>query len=168
MNQVIEQFAAECHEILKEESGASGLEQMRQRLEKVLVNEDVINEYLGPDAESPRNILYEDPELGFCIIAHVFKGARVRDPHDHGPSWAIYGQVEGTTKMTEYRLLEKPTDRKPGKVEPVKTYDLNPGMAVAYDVGVLHAPVRDATTKLIRLEGMNMDGVKRDKFESAV
>lgn len=167
MNQVIEKFAAECHEILKEEPGASGLEQMRQRSEKVLVNKEVIKVYLGPDAESPQNILYEDPELGFCIIAHVFKGPRVRDPHDHGPSWAIYGQVEGTTKMTESRLLEKPADGKPGKVEPAKACDLKPGMAVAYDVGVLHAPVRDATTKRLRLEGMNMDGMKRDKFEAA-
>jgi hypothetical protein len=97
----------------------------------------------------------------------VFKGARIRDPHDHGPSWAIYGQVEGTTKMTEFKLLEAPADGKPGKVEAEKSYDLEPGMAVAYNIGVLHAPVRDATTKLIRIEGRNMAGVKRDKFELA-
>lgn len=167
MNQVIEQFAAECHDILSKDSGPAGIEQVRKNLEKVLVNKDVTDEYLGPDADSPRNILYEDSELGFCIIAHVFKGARIRDPHDHGPSWAIYGQVEGTTKMTEFKLLEAPADGKPGKVEAEKSYDLEPGMAVAYNIGVLHAPVRDATTKLIRIEGRNMAGVKRDKFELA-
>lgn len=166
MNKVIEQFAAEAHDILKDDPGPEGVEKVRQRLEKILVNEDVIKEYFGPESNSPRNILYEDPELKFCIIAHVFEGPRVREPHDHAHSWAIYGQVEGTTKMTEFRLLEAPANDTPGKVEAVKTYDLEPGMAVAYNVGVLHAPVRDATTKLIRLEGINMKGVKRDKFEA--
>ena len=88
----------------------------------------------------------------FCIIAHVFEGPRVRAPHDHGPSWAIYGQVEGTTNMTEFAKVEPPTGGRPGKVEPVKSYDLEPGMAVAYDVGDLHAPVdRLFELKVIRL-----------------
>ena len=165
MNSVIERFAAECHDILKNDPGADGLEQVRQGLEKILVNEAVIKEVLGPDKDSPRNILYQDPELGFCIIAHAYDGARVRDPHDHGPSWAIYGQVEGTTEMTEFRLLENPKDGKPGKVEAVKTYDLKPGMAVAYEPGKLHAPVRYGPTRLIRIEGINMETVKRDRYE---
>jgi len=165
MNPVIEQFAAECHDILKRDSGAAGLEQVRQGIEKLLADEDVIREYLGPDQDSARNIIYEDPELGFCIIAHTYKNASVRKPHDHGPSWAIYGQVEGTTEITEFRLLESPTDGKPGKVEVVKTYDLKPGMAVTYEPGILHAPTRREPTRLIRIEGMNMDKVKRDKYE---
>ncbi len=60
MNQVIEQFAAACHDILSKDSGPAGIEQVRKNLEKVLVNKDVTDEYLGPDADSPRNILYED------------------------------------------------------------------------------------------------------------
>lgn len=165
MNPVIERFAAECHDILKNDPGPNGLEQVRQGLEKLLANEDVIKDVLGPDKDAARNILYEDPELGFCIIAHVYKGASVRNPHDHGPSWAIYGQVEGVTEMTEFRLLESPKDDQPGKVEAVKTYDLKPGMAIAYEPGKLHAPTRRAPTRLIRIEGLNMDNIKRDKYE---
>jgi predicted metal-dependent enzyme (double-stranded beta helix superfamily) len=165
MNPIVEQFAAECHDILKKDSGAGGLEQVRQRLEKILNNEDVIKDCLGPDKDSPRNILYEDPELGFCIIAHVYKSASVRNPHDHGPSWAIYGQVEGVTEMTEFRLVEDPKDGLPGKAEAVKTYDLKPGMAITYEPGTLHAPVRKGPTRLIRIEGKNMDNVKRDSYE---
>jgi hypothetical protein len=40
-------------------------------------------------------------------------------------------------------------------------------MAKAYDIGVLHSPKRDSTTRLIRIEGKNMDGVKRDAYEVA-
>jgi len=39
-----------------------------------------------------RKVLYEDPKLGFCILAHNYQGARESAPHDHGPYWAIYGQ----------------------------------------------------------------------------
>ena len=166
MSAVIDRLASDCRQILEHDASASGLEQVRARLEEVLVDQSVIDDYFGPSADSPRRILYEDPDLGFCIIAHVFEGPRVRDPHDHGPTWAIYGQVEGTTNMTEFRVVQKPTARKPGNVEATKTYDLEPGMAVAYDIGVLHAPVRDATTKLLRIEGRNMKGVERDAYEA--
>jgi predicted metal-dependent enzyme (double-stranded beta helix superfamily) len=165
MNPVIEQFAAECHDILKNDPGAGGLERVRQGLEKILVDKSVIDEYFGPDQNAPRNILYEDPELGFCILAHIYNEASVRSPHDHGPSWAIYGQVAGVTEMTEFRLLEKPDGGKPGKVEAVKTYDLKPGTAVAYEPGILHAPTRREPTRLIRIEGLNMDNIERDKYE---
>ena len=38
-------------------------------------------------------------------------------------------------------------------------------MAYLYNEGDLHAPRRDGPTRLIRLEGTNMDKVKRLKFE---
>jgi len=166
MNQVIEQFAKACHDIIKNDPGPKGREEVRRRLEKVLVDDSVIADYFGPDADLNRNILYEDPELGFCIIAHVYKDARTSKPHDHADSWAIYGQVDGVTHMTEYRSVERPGDGKPGKAEPVKTYDLEPGMAVVYEPGALHAPVRHLPTKLLRIEGINLQDVKRDRYEN--
>jgi hypothetical protein len=48
----------------------------------------------------------------------------------------------------------------------VRDYALSPGMAHFYDVGVLHSPRRDGPTKLLRIEGMNMDRVKRKAFEA--
>ncbi|MDH3239919.1 MAG: hypothetical protein OEO83_04555 [Alphaproteobacteria bacterium] len=165
MNPVIEQFAKACHDILENDPGPAGREQVRRRLEQVLVDDSVVRDYFGPGADSTRNVLYEDPDLGFCVIAHVYKDKRISNPHDHAESWAIYGQVDGVTHMTEYRSVEKPVDGKPGKAEPVKTYDLKPGMAVAYEPGVLHAPVRHEPTKLLRIEGVNLQDVKRDRYE---
>jgi hypothetical protein len=40
-------------------------------------------------------------------------------------------------------------------------------MAVAYQVGDLHSPQRDGETRLIRMEGQNLEGIKRDKFQRA-
>ncbi len=61
------------------------------------------------DNTPERKILYEDPELGFCILAHYYKGAKESAPHDHGPSWAIYGQAWGETQMSDFELLEPAT-----------------------------------------------------------
>lgn len=112
-----------------------------------------------------RQILYEDPELGFCILAHVYQGARATPPHDHGPAWAIYGQARGETEMTDWALVEPARPGQPGKVRQVKTYTLKPGMAHVYHEGELHSPRRAGPTRLIRLEGLNMDKVRRLAYE---
>lgn len=49
-----------------------------------------------------RQVIYEDPKPGFCICAHVNRDAREANPHDHGTSWAIYGQAFGETEMSDY------------------------------------------------------------------
>ena len=62
------------------------------------------------------------------------------------------------------RKLAGASGDQPGKVEPVKEYDLKPGMAVAYPTGALHAPKREGDTKLIRMEGTDVSKLKRDKY----
>ncbi len=167
MTRTIEQFGSRCHDILKQNPGPEGLEQVRQGLEQVLVDEDILAAHLGPEADQARNIIYEDPELKFCILAHVFEGANESSPHDHGPTWAIYGQARGTTEMTEYQVVEAAKDGNPGKVEAFKTYKLEPGMAVAYEAGQVHAPKRTGETRLIRIEGVNVTTVKRTPYKLA-
>lgn len=167
MDQKLENFAAECNRILKSDPGPSGLEAVSRKLEPLLLDADFVDTYLGPDNVTQRTVLYEDSELGFCILAHVYKGASSAPPHDHGPAWAIYGQAKGQTEMTEYDLITPPADGEPGQVKASKSYILKPGMAVAYPKGALHAPKREDETRLIRMEGQNLTGVKRDKFELA-
>jgi hypothetical protein len=69
--------------------------------------------------------------------------------------------------MTDWELLEPASADKPGKVRKKKSYSMTPGSAYIYSEGILHSPARTDATKLIRLEGMNMDTVKRLKFEVA-
>jgi len=166
MGHTIEQFGAACHEAIKADQGADGVEQVRLLLEDVLKDDEFIATYLGPDNTSDRTILYEDEEFGFCIVAHVYQGAKGSNPHDHGPTWAIYGQAAGVTVMTEWKLLERPKDGEPGKVEKVGSYDLKPGMAHKYLTGDLHSPSRDGTTRLIRIEGSNLKLVKREAYRA--
>jgi len=87
-------------------------------------------------------VLYEDAELGFTILAHGYTGAKSSNPHDHGPSWAIYGQADGETIMTDWECLARPSETAPGKAKHIKDYVMKPGDAYLYDIGVLHSPAQ--------------------------
>jgi predicted metal-dependent enzyme (double-stranded beta helix superfamily) len=163
MTPSLEQFAAECRTILTSEPGPSGRRKICMRLEELLRDPAFVSENL--DEKTPeRQVLYEDPALGFCVLAHSYKAAKDSPPHDHGPSWAIYGQAKGETEMTDYALVAPPGQGKPGKARPVRTYKLTPGAAYLYNEGDLHSPRRRGPTQLIRIEGVNMDRIKRLKF----
>ena len=165
MTPTIKQFAAECHTILNAEPGPSGRRQICMRLEELLRSPEFVSQNL--DEQTPeRQVLYEDPDLGFCVLAHSYKGPKDSPPHDHGPSWAIYGQAAGETEMTDYELVAAAAEGKPGKARAVRTYKLTPGAAYLYNEGDLHSPRRRGPTRLIRIEGMNMDRIKRLKFEA--
>lgn len=163
MTHTIEQFASACHDFLKAEPGPAGRKKVCALLQDALKDKAFVGAHLN-DQTPERKIIYEDPELGFCILAHHYRGAKESPPHDHGPSWAIYGQALGETEMSDYDLLEPASVDKPGKVRKIRTYKLTPGVAHVYNEGDLHSPKRISSTQLIRIEGVNMETVKRHKF----
>ena len=61
--------------------------------------------------------------------------------------------------MVDYREVS------PGVVEAAERFTLRPGDACAYHEGDIHCPVRAGETRLIRIEGINMDGIERRWFE---
>ena len=166
MSYTLEQFSAACRRILTDDRGPEGRRKVCALVQDVLKDDVFIATHLGDDGPE-RKILYEDPELGFCILAHVYQGARESQPHDHGPSWAIYGQARGETVMSDWALVEPPAGSAPGKVRHVRSYTLTPGMAHVYNEGDLHSPRREGPTRLLRLEGTNMDKVRRAAYEKA-
>ena len=164
MAYTLEQFAADCRAALDRDPGPAGREEVRKFTEKACADGEFVRTHLGPDNTTGRQILYEDDRHKFCILAHVYEGAKGSQPHDHGPSWAIYGQAEGVTTMRDWEKLAEPADGEPGKVREKAVYDLTPGQAHLYNEGDLHAPSRAATTRLIRIEGRDLTGVSRDRY----
>lgn len=160
----LEQFAEGCHRILTEDPGPEGRQKVCALVQEVLTDDAFIATHLGDDVPE-RKILYEDPKLGFCILAHVYTGAKESQPHDHGPSWAIYGQARGETVMSDWAVVTPAAEGKPGKVRQVRAYTLKPGMAKVYNEGDVHSPKREGSTRLIRIEGTNMDKAKRLSYE---
>jgi hypothetical protein len=165
MAATLEQFAARCHEALKAHPGPEGRHRVCELVREVLREPEFVAKYI-PASTPERKVLYEDPELGFTILAHGYQGAKSSSPHDHGPTWAIYGQAAGETIMTDWDPVERPSDSKPGKARRVRDYTMTPGMAYLYEPGVLHSPRREGSTRLLRIEGRNLDRIKRQPYEA--
>ena len=167
MSYSLEQLGSDIRAALKADPGVGGKQAVLKLVSRALVDKDFVARHLTADQCKPRKVLYEDPELGFCICGHVYEKPAHGEPHDHGSSWAIYGLAEGDTEMTDWKIVKKGDGSNPSLVEPVKSYVLRPGDAHFYDVGVVHSPKRDTLTRLIRIEGANLDHVKRSNIKAA-
>jgi predicted metal-dependent enzyme (double-stranded beta helix superfamily) len=163
LNLDLNQFALQCRTILQQDNSPSGRARVAELLKQFLADRQTLQGYFLPNT-GERELLYEDPDLGFCILAHSYKGPKTSGPHDHAHSWAIYGQADGETQMTDYELIEKPLGDSSGKVRASRAYKLTPGEVYVYNEGDIHSPSRLAPTNLIRIEGTNMTKVKRDSF----
>jgi predicted metal-dependent enzyme (double-stranded beta helix superfamily) len=164
MAQTLESFAATCRDILRLDDTPGGRQRIADRLHALLADPAfVAAQFAGPTAE--RHVLYEDPHLGFCILAHDYRGPKESRPHDHGPSWAIYGQAAGETSMADYAVLHQASADAAGQVRRSRTYTLSPGDVHVYNEGDVHSPSRAGPTRLIRIEGTNMERVRRAAFE---
>jgi hypothetical protein len=167
MSYTLQQLAGDIRSTLERDASSEGRQSICRFVEKALTDKAFLAANFGADRNKPREILYEDPGLGFCICAHVYQGSASSAAHDHGPSWAIYGQAAGVTEMTDWKIVRPAKGEEPALVEPVRTYELKPGTAHFYDVGAVHSPKRADATKLLRIEGKNLDTVKRSNIKPA-
>lgn len=163
----LETFALELKQLLSAQPGREGREDARQLLSTALSQPQFVSSVLTPERVAEREIVYQDPDLGFCICAHVYATAKTSNPHDHGPTWAIYGQAEGETEMSDWRIVSAANNDQPAQVEQIKTYTMKPGDAYLYDIGDVHSPRRHAPTKLIRIEGQDTTQLERTPIAAA-
>jgi predicted metal-dependent enzyme (double-stranded beta helix superfamily) len=161
----LQQFIDDCRTTLKRDPGPTGRETVRKNLERLLENTDFVAMTCGEDAPLGLKVLYEDKDLGFQVLAHVNDKARKSPPHDHGESWAIYGQATKHTDMIEWERTGG--DDKHAELKEVKRYRLNPGQAGIYQDGAIHSIDYPDRSRFIRVTGTNLDKIKRVRFDLA-
>jgi predicted metal-dependent enzyme (double-stranded beta helix superfamily) len=161
----LDQFILDCRSILARDPGPKGREQVRTSLERLLQNADFVRQHAGEDTPRGLHVLYEDPELGFQVLAHINDKARISPPHDHGESWAIYGQATHYTDMIEWEREDNDGDPAHAKLQPVKKYRLTPGHAGIYQDGKIHSIDYPDYARFIRVTGTNLDKIHRVRFD---
>jgi len=161
----LDQFITDCRTALARDPGPPGREQVRQNLERLLQNAEFVEEYCGDKSPRGLKVLYEDPKLGFQVLAHINDKARVSPPHDHGASWAIYGQATKWTDMTEWQREDDGKDPKHAKLKPVKQYRLTPGKAGIYQDGTIHSIDYPDYARFVRVTGTNLDKINRIRID---
>lgn len=154
MSYSLEDFCDQTREILKTRDNPDGRDEVRQCLERLLEDKDFCAEYVGPDNEAGLAQIYEDPELGFCVLAYNMAAPRTSPPHDHGSSWAVYGQASGHTDMTIWSAGE-------GDIKPVRDFRLETGQAGLFDVREIHSIQYNEGAKFVRVTGVDMNQVNR-------
>ena len=66
----LEEFSTEAHRILAADPGPEGRKKICELVSRACTDPEFVAKHL-PDDGPERKILYEDPELGFCILGHV-------------------------------------------------------------------------------------------------
>ena len=163
----LEQLCAGIRSTLQADSGVAGRQAVVALVKQALQDAAFVARHITKEDCKPRKVLFEDPQLGFAVCGHYYEGKAAGKPHDHGSSWAIYGLAAGTTEMTDWTIIKPGEGAAPALVEPVRTYQLRPGDAHFYDVGAVHSPMFDGVTKLLRIEGANLDKVQRSNIAAA-
>lgn len=167
MSYELEDFCRECRQTLAGGSARTQLEAVRESLTRLLANAGFVARTCGPAAQPGLHLLYEDKELGFQVLAHINEKPRVSPPHDHGHSWAVYGQATGHTDMTEFKRADDRSDPAHAKLETTRKYRLNPGEVGIYADGAIHSIDYPAKSRFIRITGTNLDQIYREAFDPA-
>ena len=165
MPYTLNEMVDDCRSALKADAGFTGRHAVRKYVEKACLDKEFVSKYLGPDNDQSRTIIHQDEGPGGFYISVNVVGPKTGVPHDHGPSWAIYGIASGVNEMTDWCCLERPVGRQAGKVIKVKSYQLPAGTAHLYNEGDLHSTRRKEEVRMIRVESTDLLKTRRDRFE---
>ena len=165
MNYTLEQFCEDCHKAFSADDGSTGRKAVQNFLEKLLVNEVFITQHLK-NQNTGKTILYHDQEFDFYVMAHgTDLGNRKGKPHDHGPSWAVYGQATGITNMTLWNRLDDNSRAGYAELKEGPTFALKPGKAALFDTGIIHSTAHPKPARWVRVTGTNLDTIERYSYD---
>ena len=162
----LDQFCKDCHDSLAAEPGTPGRRKIREHVEKLLANSAFVAEHLGPDVPPGVRRLYQDPEFGFVVLAHSYRPSKDHTPHDHGNTWAVYGQAMNHSDMTEWRRTDDGAVDGRAELETIRSYRLETGQAVLYDEGAIHSLYRPEETRLLRVTGAAIEKLVRHSYDA--
>ena len=160
MAYTLHDFAADCHRILKADPGPAGRETVRKKLQDLLMDDDFVAANFGPNASGGANLLYEDPQL----VAHIMDPDYAGGPHDHGDSWAIYGQAVKHTEMTEWKRTDDGSVPGKATIEKARTYRMERGQAGIFQDRAIHSIAYPAGARFIRVTGTNLETIARGRY----
>lgn len=165
MAYTLEEFYADARNALKADSGPAGHDAVRAKLEHLLKDEAFVAEYCGPDAKPGIQTIYRCPETGFNVLVHIYEKGKTGPPHDHGKSWAIYGQAVGRTVMTVWKRLDDGSESGRANIEKDKSFELGPGMAGKFEVGDIHSIEICDGSKFVRITGTDLNTIDTGVFD---
>ena len=165
MTYTLDDFCRDAHAAMATDSGHAGRDAIRVHLEQLLTNTDFVAEHLAGQAKG-KTELYHDDEFDFYVMAHgTDEGDRVGSPHDHGASWAVYGQAIGLTNMTVWERTDDRSEEGKATVEEIQEFPLEPGKAALFDSGIIHSTAHPDPARWVRVTGTDLDTIERYAYD---
>src|SRR4026207_801535 len=102
----LDQFLADTRATIKSKGIPAGLAEIRDHLEKLLHNPELLTKHLGdPVPYTERTTIGHDPDTDGHVLVHGRPKAGKSSVHDHGPCWVVYGNYRNATRMRRWRPL---------------------------------------------------------------
>jgi hypothetical protein len=160
-------FCRNTRQLLQQEPSSGALALVAQQLQDLLANPAFVDATFDEDTPAGKRLLYRDADTGFLVLAHVQPAGKGGAPHDHGASWAVYGNARGRTDMTEYRRVNDAREAH-AVWAPQSRYSLHSGQTRAYPSGTVHSTAHPETAWVLRITGTDLDQIPRYRFRKAV
>lgn len=173
MSYTLENFIADSQAWLGADPGDASQEKVRDALERLLKDPGFVPAHLPPERPVGIYVFHQDEALGFKVLGYVSTPGRVESaPHDHGDSWAIYGQATLHTDMKDFARLDPSEPDDQARLTVTRSYRLNPGDAILYKAGDIHSIHPADHSRYVRLAGspadaFNVIGPKRRSERSS-
>ena len=164
MNAAFDRFTTDLVTALKER-GIDGLPEIARAL-RPLLRDSEFAVLAFPDPAIRKRVLFHDTDTDVYVLAHIHEAGKRGRPHSHGASWAIYGNVDGVTDMTEWRRIN-PESEPHAVLEPSSHYRLGPGDSRAYPPYLIHSTAHPEHAHVIRITGTDLDRIPRYGFDPA-
>lgn len=162
----LEQFCDDTRAILKASARPeAGLPQVAEKLKALLLNRDFVAATFQDETPPGKRALYHDADTDFYVMAHVQQAGKGGSPHSHGASWAIYGNVTGTTTMTEWRRVNAESEDH-AVLEIKDKYGIGPGQTKAYGPNAIHSTEHKEKCWVVRITGGDLDQIPRFQFSA--
>ena len=157
------QFTNDISAIVKS-AGIAGLPRVAERLQELLANPTFVADTFDDSMPPGKRVIFHDPETDVHVLAHVHAPSQKPGlPHNHGSSWAVYGNARGATGMTIWRRLNPESDSH-SEVTVIDRYTLAEGEARTYSGGVIHSTLQPERAWVIRVTGTDLDVLPRYRF----
>ena len=167
MAYTLQEFCRDTRNHLKSGANRAALDKVKAGIERLVQDDGFIKQHFQDNVEVGLRRIYADPELGFEVLAYRWDIARSSQPHDHGNSWAIYGQVYAYTEMIEYERTDDGSDPERATLKAKSKYRLNPGRVGIYWGRELHSTATPAGACYLRITGTDLENIPRIRIDTA-
>ena len=164
MSYTFEQFCSDCRDVLTSQPGPDGREKVRCKLENLLKEPDFLKAECGSKAQPGIRTIYRDKKTGFNVLIHVYDSGKKGPPHDHGKSWAVYGQAEKWTDMTLWKRKDDGLKEGFSELKEDRSFRLKAGMAGIFEIGEIHSIQFPDGARFVRVTGTDLDKIPTKRY----